>query len=225
MLHTGGRESREKFNTPPPPSPDFGQKAILRESGGGVFFEPPRIRNCIRPPLFIRPPPLEGYIQGWGGVYKIWLPREGIITIGDKITGQSGSPQQLCQSCVSLLIGSSSCTTSCSSTLVWSDSWQADISCFRTDSSCRPLCWRLVASSPLFLFPLLRPEDSQFRTPPLKSLCGGSCPANKRRRAPPPKKNNWGYAGGPFILYAGYFFMCFFHFLIEDTFLNTAVLL
>ena len=58
---------------PPPPPPDFGQKAFLREREGGCIFRTPRSRNFIRPPSFIRPPPLEGYFHGWGvGVYKIW---------------------------------------------------------------------------------------------------------------------------------------------------------
>ena len=53
----------------PPPSPHFWLKGIFSgEGGGGVYFEAPRGRIFIRPPpLFIHPPPLEGYFQGWGG--------------------------------------------------------------------------------------------------------------------------------------------------------------
>ena len=40
---------------------------VSRAHGGGVYFEPPRGRNFIRPPSFIRPRPLEGSFQGWGG--------------------------------------------------------------------------------------------------------------------------------------------------------------
>ena len=51
---------------PPPPPPNFGQKAFLRERGGGCIFRTLRSRNFIRPPSFLHPAPLEGYFQGWG---------------------------------------------------------------------------------------------------------------------------------------------------------------
>ena len=46
------KHSSREISYTPPPHPHFGQKAFVREGGG--------------------PPPLEGYFQGWGGVYKIW---------------------------------------------------------------------------------------------------------------------------------------------------------
>ena len=45
----------------PPPLPPF-----LR-GRGFVYFEAPRGRNFIRPPILYAPHPLEGYFQGWGG--------------------------------------------------------------------------------------------------------------------------------------------------------------
>ena len=52
----------------PPPSLHFlAKKHFSGEGGGGVYSEPPRSRNFIRPPPLKRPPPLEGYFQGWGG--------------------------------------------------------------------------------------------------------------------------------------------------------------
>ena len=57
----------------PPPSPHFWPGGHVSGRGGGVYIlKPPRGRNFIRPPSFIPPPPLEGYFQGLGGVYKIW---------------------------------------------------------------------------------------------------------------------------------------------------------
>ena len=59
-------EILSQFN-PPPPAPIFGPEGSFRREGiyeGGVYFEAPRGRNFIRPPSFIRPPPLEGYFQG-----------------------------------------------------------------------------------------------------------------------------------------------------------------
>ena len=51
----------------PLPSP-FLAKHFSGEGDGGVYFEPPRGRDFIRPPPpFIHPQPLEGYFQGWGG--------------------------------------------------------------------------------------------------------------------------------------------------------------
>ena len=41
-------------------------------SGVGVYILSPHAAGILYPPPFIRPPPLEGYFQGWGvGVYKI----------------------------------------------------------------------------------------------------------------------------------------------------------
>ena len=52
----------------PPPSPHFWPKGHFPvEGGGGVYFEAPRGKNFIRPPLFIHPPPLGECFQGWGG--------------------------------------------------------------------------------------------------------------------------------------------------------------
>ena len=63
---------REKLYTPPPP---FLARGHFSWGGGGVvYFDPrvvyfdPRARNFIRLPSSMRPPPLEGYLQGWGGV-------------------------------------------------------------------------------------------------------------------------------------------------------------
>ena len=51
----------------PPPLPSFlAKRHFSGEGGGGVYSEPPRGRNFIRPPLLYAPP-LEGYFQGWGG--------------------------------------------------------------------------------------------------------------------------------------------------------------
>ena len=49
--------SREKLYTPPP-SPHFWPKSIFQgRGGGGVYFEAPRGRNFIRPPLLYTPHP------------------------------------------------------------------------------------------------------------------------------------------------------------------------
>ena len=48
--------------------PPLGQKAFFRERGGCVYFEAPRGRIFIPPPLIIHPP--QKGISG--GVYKIW---------------------------------------------------------------------------------------------------------------------------------------------------------
>ena len=44
------------------PPPFFWPKGIF----GGVYFEAPRGRNFIPPPLYIHPPRPEGYFQGGG---------------------------------------------------------------------------------------------------------------------------------------------------------------
>ena len=63
-----GHPSREKLYTPPPPPPAISaERHFPGEGGGGVYFEAPRGRNFIRPPPFIHPPPLGGYLEGWGG--------------------------------------------------------------------------------------------------------------------------------------------------------------
>ena len=37
------------------------------------ILKAPCSRNFRRPPSSIHPPPLKGYLQGWGvGVYKVW---------------------------------------------------------------------------------------------------------------------------------------------------------
>ena len=41
----------------PPPPPISGQKAFFRGGGGGLYFEAPRGRNFIRPPLLYTPHP------------------------------------------------------------------------------------------------------------------------------------------------------------------------
>ena len=43
-------------------------RKYFKEEGGGVYFEVPRGRIFIRPPSFVRPPPLRGYLQGRGVV-------------------------------------------------------------------------------------------------------------------------------------------------------------
>ena len=51
----------------PPPPPISGHKAFFRGGGWGcIFWGPPR-QEFYTPPLFIHPPPLEGYFQGRGG--------------------------------------------------------------------------------------------------------------------------------------------------------------
>ena len=66
--HDPGRDCKPP---PPLPSPPFQAKRhFSEEGGGGVHFEAPRGREFYTPPpppVFIRPPPLEGYFQGWGG--------------------------------------------------------------------------------------------------------------------------------------------------------------
>ena len=59
------------LETPPPPH--FCLEGIFQGQGrgGGCIFEAPRGRNFIRRPSFLRPPPLEGYFQGWGGCIKL----------------------------------------------------------------------------------------------------------------------------------------------------------
>ena len=47
----------EIIYAPPPPPPHFGQKTFLRERGGGAYFEAPRGRNFIPPPLLYTPHP------------------------------------------------------------------------------------------------------------------------------------------------------------------------
>ena len=59
--------SRERLYTPPP-SPHFWPEGIFQGRGGGCIFRgPTRQEFYTPPPPFIRPPPLEGYFQGWGG--------------------------------------------------------------------------------------------------------------------------------------------------------------
>ena len=63
--------SRAKLYTPPSPPPVLAKRHFPGGGGGGVYFETPRGRNFIPPPLFKHPPPLGGYFQGFrGGVYK-----------------------------------------------------------------------------------------------------------------------------------------------------------
>ena len=50
-----------------PLPPLFGQKTFLRGGGGVYILNPPPRQDFIRPPSFIRPPPLAGYFQGLGG--------------------------------------------------------------------------------------------------------------------------------------------------------------
>ena len=75
--------SRENLYTPPPPLPHFWPKAFFRRGGWGCIFWGPTRQEFYTPPLFIRPPRLGGYFQGWGGVgvYKIW-PRKATIDEG-----------------------------------------------------------------------------------------------------------------------------------------------
>ena len=49
--------SREKLYTPPPPPPFLAKRHFPGEGGGGVYFEAPRGRNFIRPPLLYTPHP------------------------------------------------------------------------------------------------------------------------------------------------------------------------
>ena len=61
------------------------------EGGGGVYFEAPRGKNFIcPPPPFIHTPPLGGYFQGWGGVYKIRPRNIDHILGGHRLDEQSG---------------------------------------------------------------------------------------------------------------------------------------
>ena len=62
---------------PPPPPPFLAKRHFQGRGGGGVYFEAPRGRNFIRPPPFIHPPPLGGYISG----YMVW----GILKVGIEI--------------------------------------------------------------------------------------------------------------------------------------------
>ena len=54
------------FHVPTYPSTDFGQKAFLRESGGGggVYILRPPATGIYTAPSLIHPPPLEG--GEWG---------------------------------------------------------------------------------------------------------------------------------------------------------------
>ena len=85
-----GETSRERLYTLPPLRPPFLPKRHFPgEGGGGVYLEAPCGRNFFSP-LFIRPPPLDGYFQGWGlGVYKI-RPRK---TLGKS----SGTAEEPCR--------------------------------------------------------------------------------------------------------------------------------
>ena len=69
----------------PPPLPlDFGQKAFLRErGGGGVYFETPRGRIFITPPLSYTPPTHRRLFSGVRAVYKVWAPDLFIQTQSD----------------------------------------------------------------------------------------------------------------------------------------------
>ena len=60
--------SREKLFSPPP-LPHVWPEAILRGRGGGVvhILKPPAAGFLYPPPSFMRPPPLKGYFQRWGG--------------------------------------------------------------------------------------------------------------------------------------------------------------
>ena len=57
---------REIIYTPPP---FLAKRHFPGEGGGGVYFEAPRGRNFIRPPLYT-PPPQEGIFRGggWGRI-------------------------------------------------------------------------------------------------------------------------------------------------------------
>ena len=55
--------SRAKLYTPPLPQ-FLAMKHFLGEGGGGVYFEAPRGRNFIRPPLYT-PHPWKGICGGW----------------------------------------------------------------------------------------------------------------------------------------------------------------
>ena len=54
---------------PPPASPRFGQKAFLREAGGGMYIShpPPPATGILYPPLFYTPPTTRRVFKGWGG--------------------------------------------------------------------------------------------------------------------------------------------------------------
>ena len=57
----GGHPERN-YIRPPPSYPPFRPEGIFKGEGGvGVYFEALWGRIFIRPPSFIRPPPLEGY--------------------------------------------------------------------------------------------------------------------------------------------------------------------
>ena len=57
---------------PPPVRPFLAMRHFSGEGGGGAYFEAPRGRNFIPPPLLYTPHPKEGLFRGGGvGVYKI----------------------------------------------------------------------------------------------------------------------------------------------------------
>ena len=69
------KNSRENYVRPLSFLVFFAPEGNFRLGGGGgcVYFEAPCGRTLIRPPSFIRLPPLEGYVQSGGvGVYRIW---------------------------------------------------------------------------------------------------------------------------------------------------------
>ena len=69
LLHYCGRNNPGRNYIRPPPSPPVLGRRHFSEGGGGggVYFGAPLGRIFIRPPSFIRPPPLGGYSQEWGG--------------------------------------------------------------------------------------------------------------------------------------------------------------
>ena len=61
-------ESSEKLYTPPLLTPFLAKRHFSEEGGGGVYFEAPRGRNFIRPPLLYTPTPRRVFsgVGGWG---------------------------------------------------------------------------------------------------------------------------------------------------------------
>ena len=60
--------SGAKLYTPPPSPPPFLLiRHFLGEGGWGCIFWGPTRQEFYMPPPFIRPPPLGGSFQGWGG--------------------------------------------------------------------------------------------------------------------------------------------------------------
>ena len=67
--------SRESYmRSPPSPPPILAGRHFSGRGGGGYILKPPTAGILYAQPCLIRPPPLQGYFQGWGCVYKNLAP-------------------------------------------------------------------------------------------------------------------------------------------------------